>query len=78
MSGGFMKKEISHELEDELLPEYDFARMEGGVKGKYVERYRAGTNIVLLDRDVAQAFPTSDSVNKALRLLMQIAQRQKA
>jgi hypothetical protein len=72
-----MKKEISHELEDELLPEYDFARMEGGIKGKYVERYRSGTNIVLLDPDVAQAFPTSDSVNEALRLLMQITQRQK-
>lgn len=72
-----MKKEISHELEEELLPEYDFARMEGGVKGKYAERYQAGTNIVLLAPDVAQAFPTSDSVNEALRLLMQIAQRQK-
>ena len=46
--------------------------------GKYVDRYQAGINIVLLEPDVAQAFPTSDSVNEALRLLMQIAQRQKA
>jgi len=69
--------ENNHELEDELQPEYDFSKMKGGVRGKYVERYQAGTNLVLLDPDVAQAFPTSDSVNDALRLLMQIAQRQK-
>jgi len=77
MSGDFMKMESNQELEDELRPEYDFSNMQGGVRGKYVERYRAGTNIVLLDPDVAQAFPTSDAVNEALRLLMQIAQRQK-
>ncbi len=77
MSGGFMKMQNNQELEDNLRPEYDFSKMQGGVRGKYVERYRAGTNIVLLDPDVAQAFPTSDAVNEALRLLMQIAQRQK-
>jgi len=69
--------ESNNELEDDLRPEYDFSKMQGGVRGKYVERYRTGTNVVLLDPDVAQAFPTSDSVNEALRLLMQIAQRQK-
>ncbi len=70
-----MKKEVN-ELEDELRPEYDFSEMTGGVRGKYVERYRAGTNLVLLDPDIAQAFPTDASVNEALRLLLQIAQRQ--
>jgi hypothetical protein len=70
-----MKKEID-ELEDELRPEYDFSSMTGGVRGKYVERYRAGTNVVLLDQDVAKAFPTSTSVNEALRLLLQVAQHQ--
>ena len=70
-----MKKEVD-ELEDELRPEYDFSKMAGGVRGKYVERYREGTNLVLLDPDVAQAFPTDASVNEALRLLLQIAQRQ--
>jgi hypothetical protein len=70
-----MKKEID-ELEDELRPEYDFSKMAGGVRGKYVERYRTGTNLVLLDPDIAQAFPTDASVNEALRLLLQIAQRQ--
>jgi hypothetical protein len=55
--------ENNHELEDEILPEYDFSKMKGSVRGKYVERYRTGTNVVLFDPDVAQAFPTSDSVN---------------
>ena len=70
-----MNKEAD-ELEDELRPEYDFAQMTGGIKGKYVERYQAGTNLVLLDPDIAEAFPTDASVNDALRLLLQIAQRQ--
>ena len=71
-----MKKEVENEMEDELCPEYDFARMQGGVRGKYVEQYRAGTNLVLLDPDVAQAFPNDMAVNEALRMLIQIAQRQ--
>jgi hypothetical protein len=70
-----MKKEVD-ELEDELRPSYDFPKMSGGVRGKYVERYRSGTNVVLLDHDVAQAFPTSESVNEALRLLLRVAQSQ--
>jgi hypothetical protein len=70
-----MKKDIEKEMEDELLTEYDFAQMEG-VRGKYVERYRAGTNLVLLDSDVAQAFPNDKAVNEALRMLIQIAQQQ--
>lgn len=77
MNEGFMKMQSNQPLEDDSRPEYDFSKMQGGIRGKYVERYRAGTNIVLLDPDVAQAFPTSDAVNEALRLLMQIAQRQK-
>ncbi|MFM2313884.1 MAG: hypothetical protein RLZZ04_3160 [Cyanobacteriota bacterium] len=73
-----MKKEVNSEMDDELRPEYDFSQLAGGVRGKYVERYRAGTNLVLLDADVAQAFPNESAVNKALRLLMEIAQRQPA
>jgi hypothetical protein len=49
MNGGFMKMESNHELKDDLRPEYDFSKMQGGVRGKYVERYRSGTNVVLLD-----------------------------
>jgi hypothetical protein len=67
---GFMKKDID-EL-DELRPEYDFSQMAGGVRGKYVEKYRAGTNLVLLDPDIAEAFPTAASVNEALRSLLPI------
>lgn len=73
-----MKKEVNSEMDDELRPEYDFSQLIGGVRGKYVKRYRAGTNLVLLDADVAQAFPNEAAVNEALRLLMEIAQRQPA
>ena len=58
---------------DDLREEYDFENMTGGVRGKYVERYRAGTNVVLLDPDVAAAFPDSESVNETLRMLLKIA-----
>jgi hypothetical protein len=57
--------------DDDLLPEYDFSQMKGGVRGKYAERYRQGTNLVLLDPDVAAAFPDAKAVNDALRQLMQ-------
>jgi hypothetical protein len=73
-----MNRKADSEMEDELRPEYDFSQLKGGVRGKYIERYRAGTNLVLLDSDVAQAFPTKDAVNEALRLLMQVAQHKPA
>ena len=60
---------------DELSDEYDFSQLSGGVRGKYVESYKKGTNLVLLDPDVARAFPTQESVNEALRLLIQISER---
>lgn len=71
-----MKKEVDPGMEDELRPEYDFTQLQGGVRGKYVEQYRTGTNLVLLAPDVAQAFPNDEAVNEALRLLIQVAQRQ--
>lgn len=52
---------------DDMRPEYDFASMKGGVRGKYVKRVREGTNIVLLEPEVAEAFPSEASVNEALR-----------
>jgi len=67
------KEETYEEIEpeeDDLRPEYDFSRMKGGVRGKYVDRYREGTNLVLLDPDVAAAFPDAKAVNEALRLLL--------
>ena len=70
-----MKKEISSDTEDELRPEYDLASLlKGGVRGKYAERYRQGTNLVLLDPDVARAFPTEEAVNEALRHVMRMTQ----
>lgn len=55
---------------DDLRPEYDFASMSGGVRGKYVERLRKGSNVVVLAPDVAAAFPSGESVNEALRAVM--------
>jgi hypothetical protein len=69
-----MKKDVDNEIDDELRPEYDFSQLKGGVRGKYVERYRAGTNLVLLDPEVAQAFPSADAVNEALRFLVRVTQ----
>jgi len=71
-----MKKRVDTEMDDELRPEYDFSRLEGGVRGKYVERYQAGTNLILLAPDVAEAFPDDEAVNEALRLLIRIARTQ--
>jgi hypothetical protein len=56
--------------EDDLRPEYDASVLKGGVRGKYLERYRAGTNLALLAPDVRAAFPTDEAVNEALRSLI--------
>ena len=60
-------------MPNDMLPEYDFASMKGGIRGKYVTRYRAGTNLVLLEPEVAKAFPTDTAVNQALRAIMSVA-----
>jgi hypothetical protein len=57
----------------EMRPEYDFASMKGGVRGKYVRRLRSGSNLVLLEPDVAEAFPTDAAVNQALRAALNVA-----
>ena len=64
-------KKIETEEEDDLRPEYDFSQIKSGMRGKYAERYREGTNLVLLDPDVAAAFPDAKAVNDALRQLLQ-------
>lgn len=56
--------------EDDLRPEYDPSDLTGGIRGKYLERYRAGTNLALLAPDVRAAFPTDEAVNRALRSLL--------
>jgi hypothetical protein len=62
-----MKKPNENRKHDEVRHEYDFASMKGGVRAKYYEEYRKGTNVVLLQPDVAEAFPTEEAVNEALR-----------
>ena len=67
-----MQKKVGND--DELRPEYDLSRLlEGGVRGKYAERYRQGTNLVLLAPDVAEVFPDEEAVNEALRLVIRLA-----
>ena len=68
-----MSKEPAKRRSDDLRPEYDLARLKGGVRGKYYKQAAAGTNLVLLEPDVARAFPDSSSVNRALRLLQEVA-----
>ena len=59
-----------------MRPEYDLSQLEGRVRGKYAERYRAGVNPVQLDPDVAAAFPDAKTVNETLRLLIKLARTQ--
>ncbi len=66
-----MKKKTK--LNDELRPEYDMkSLLKGGVRGKYATRYRTGTNLVLLEPEVAKAFPNEKAVNEALKLVMRL------
>jgi hypothetical protein len=66
-------KKVSSSKSDDLRPEYDLSALGPAVRGKYHERASSGTNVVLLDPDVARAFPTPESVNNALRLLVDVA-----
>ena len=59
-------------VDADMLPEYDFS---GAVRGKYYERYWQGSNVVLLDPDVSDAFPNAAAVNEALRLLVSLARK---
>ena len=68
-----MNQELNDERDPEMLDEYDFS---GGVRGKYAGRFARGSNVVVLDPDVAQVFKDSESVNKALRALAAIIQHQ--
>ena len=61
-------------INSEMLDEYDFSK---GIRGKYAQRYATGSNVVVISPDVAELFPDSESVNKALRMLAEIARRAK-
>jgi hypothetical protein len=56
---------------DTMRDEYDFS---GGVRGKHYQAYRHGTNVVLLEPDVAAIFKDATTVNAALRMLAKLAQ----
>jgi len=56
-----------------LRREYDLSKLKGGVRGKYYRRYSEGTNLVLLDPDIADVFPDAKAVNDALRVLVNVA-----
>ena len=67
-----MKKIRKTKKEPVMKPEYDFR---GGVRGKYAARYARGTNVIILDPDVARVFKDSKAVNKALRALAKLSAR---
>ncbi len=69
--GGYMNKAKF----DELRAEYRREDLGPGIRGKYFESYKRGTNLVLISPDVAKAFPTEDAVNDALRSLIKIARK---
>jgi hypothetical protein len=68
-----MKK--AREKENEMLREYDFSQ---GVRGKYARRYAQGTNVVVLEPDVAKVFPNAQAVNSSLRSLAETIRRRKS
>jgi hypothetical protein len=68
-----MKKPLSKKQADELRPEYDLSKLKGGVRGKYLDQAAAGTNLMLIEPDLAEVFPDAKSVNRALRLLVDTA-----
>ena len=64
-----MKKNELPTTDDDMLPEYDFR---GGVRGKYARDYDRSRNLRVLDPDLLDEFPDSDSVNEALRALLRV------
>jgi hypothetical protein len=66
-------KQAKKSRTEDLRAEYDFS---AGVRGKHHRAYRARTNVVVLEPDVAEAFPNASSVNRALRMLLDVARKQ--
>ncbi len=65
-----MSKVSAKESVDELRPEYDLSQLKGGITGKYCQKAKAGSNLVLIEPELAGVFPDTESVNRALRLLV--------
>jgi len=68
-------KEKARRKNGEMLSEYDFSK---GVRGKYARRYARGSNVVVLEPDVAKVFPNAEAVNTSLRSLAEIIRRRKS
>ena len=66
-------KKVKSKMADELRPEYKRSDFGEIVRGKYANRIKAETNVVLLEPDIAKAFPNDEAVNKALRYLLEVA-----
>ena len=69
-----MKKAAAKRTSDDLRAEYDLSQLKGGVRGKYYRQATAGTNLVLVEPELAEVFPDTESVNRALRLLADTAE----
>jgi hypothetical protein len=69
-------KNAAENISDDLRPEYDLSKLTGGVRGKYYKRATAGTTLVLLEPDVAEAFPDGRTVNDVLRAVAKVARTQ--
>jgi hypothetical protein len=65
-----MKENSNAAEDDDLRTEYDATVLKGGIRGKYLHRYRSGTNLALLAPEIRAAFPTDEAVNQALRAVM--------
>ena len=68
-----MKKALAKRLDDDLRPEYNLTQLKGGVRGKYYRQAVAGTNLMLIEPELANVFRDSEAVNRALRLLVDTA-----
>lgn len=69
-----MRKVTAKRTRDDLRPEYDLSGLKGGVRGKYYRQATAGSNLVLVEPALAEVFPDTESVNRALRLLADTAE----
>jgi hypothetical protein len=69
-----MKKASAKKRDDDLRPEYDLSKLKGGVRRKYYRQAAAGTNLMLIEPDLVEVFGDAESVNRALRLLVDTAE----
>ena len=64
--------------DDDLRPEYDLAKLGKGVRGKYLNRYQEGSNVVAIEPDLTDAFPNAKAVNDALRELLSLRRQKRS